>query len=565
MLLVIPTHLYRFEWPSFISLPDSPIGLAYIASSVRAAGHEVASVNLNNAPDYPNAPTMVRERLGAAIDATKPDVICTGGISAQFHCVRDILRVCREKAPDTPTVVGGGLMTFDPHFVYQHLRPSFGIVGEGEMVLPRLLNALETGDHNYHAIPNLVFKNGSLAARSTELFHNDRLEDLPYPDHSIFGDFNRWAFATRLVVHFPEEQPRYMNLVAGRSCPFRCTFCIHERHPAPYRARAIPDVIAELEHMMDRYPFNVLNILDELFTARKERVAEFSQAIIDKGWKFKWMFQTHSNAQLDLETLKLAKRAGCYLFAYGLETASPTVIKSMRKHLHLDRFAAGCEAAKSAGIGFCTNLIFGDPAETPKTVRESLQFFQRHLTDSNVWMSSIQPYPGSAIFAEALNRQIIPSKAYYYERIDERRYNLTQMASWQWLAWLAVISWIGGKAFWLRVTKPVREETLHTPYGAIVRFVVRCPHCHAEVPYRHFIPGQFEKRALSLTQNPITRALVALGETRAMVFAVRLAARVMGLRYASWRSLLDVLPPDADPADIRAGCRECNRQFKIRV
>jgi len=77
--------------------------------------------------------------------------------------------------------------------------------------------------------------------------------------------------------------------------------------------------MAEIKENYERYKFNVLIILDELFVVKQERFLEFCEAILEGkqqyGWDFDWMFQTHASAKLTLNGLKLAKKAGCFFFS----------------------------------------------------------------------------------------------------------------------------------------------------------------------------------------------------------------------------------------------------------
>jgi len=109
----------------------------------------------------------------------------------------------------------------------------------------------------------------------------------------------------------------------------------------------------------------------------------------EKGWDMSWWFQTHASASFDEDTLRLAKRAGCYFFSYGLESASPTVLASMNKRIKPAQVVSAIKTADKLRIGFGANLIFGDPAETPETLSETFDFFRDHCTDVTVSLFSL--------------------------------------------------------------------------------------------------------------------------------------------------------------------------------
>lgn len=402
VLLIIPTHRYSWEFPSAVGITDLPIGMAYVSAHLKAQGNEVMACNLNNLWGWSDKRVMVRETIDSFVWKFRPDSIMTGGLCTDYECLKHITQCCRTYAPSAGLVIGGGIATHDPEFVRDNLRPD--VVFEGEF----------------------DWKEGQ------------EIDSLPFPDYSIFGDFMAHASANRWLYRFPQPNPRPMVLVAARSCPFRCSFCVHEKR-VPYRARSIPNIIAELEVMHDRYHFNILVILDELFAVTRNRVEEFSQAILDSRLRFSWCFQTHASAQLDSDTLRLAKAAGCYFFSYGIESAAPTVLASMNKRATPTMIQEGIEKARETGILFGGNFIFGDPSETWETVFQSLLFYWRHCRDCFITFCGVRPYPGSRLFDYCQERGIIKDKLRYYQTIDRRYYNMTHMPSCLWLPFLKLL------------------------------------------------------------------------------------------------------------------------------
>lgn len=550
ILLVIPTHLYQFEWPAFVSLPDLPIGLAYLASTLKAEGHEVIPVNLNNRPEPKSARAMVRLVLEVAIQFFQPDVICTGGISSDYPCLKEIIRVARLNS-DAPIILGGRIVTQDSQWIMHALHPDFGVIGEGEYVLPRLL-----ASEPKNSIPNLLYWCNEELIETKQDFGYPALDELPLPDFSIFGEWMRYAPAMRYLYTYPQENPRPMVLVAGRSCPFRCSFCVHST-PIPYRARSIGNIMAELDRNMGFYEWNSLVILDELFATKKERLAEFSQAIIDRRWEVSFNFQTHSSSQLDRATLALAKRAGCSFFSYGMESASPAVLESMNKHSTPDRIKDGLDAARQSGVGFGGNFIFGDPAETPETASQTLSFFHRHCQDQHVYMAAIQPYPGSSIFERCLIMRIIKSRCSYYALMDLRRYNMTRMPSIFWLPWMAIVGFLAGKGSWLKQMKPFWESVTFQHGMKITKFRVTCPHCqrqtyHIEAePSRHGAKRHIGTRWVPSLKAPWTISILLF------------VCRFLGLSLPWYREIHRLVKSPIPRHSSRSACSHCNLAFVI--
>lgn len=131
----------------------------------------------------------------------------------------------------------------------------------------------------------------------------------------------RWAY------RFSRQYPKPWIIHTARSCPFTCTFCIHGHDRPKYRTRSIDNVMKEIDYTYNKYKYNILIIMDELFAVNKNRMIEFCNALRERDYDLDWSFFSHPSADLDKETLQLAKDTGCYYFSYGMESASPTVFQ----------------------------------------------------------------------------------------------------------------------------------------------------------------------------------------------------------------------------------------------
>jgi len=295
------------------------------------------------------------------------------------------------------------------------------------------------------------------------------------------------------------EVPGYDWFFANGVLVHNCSFCID--HHRSYRARSIENIMDEIKVSYERYKFNILILLDELFAVSRGRLNEFSQAILkgkkQYGWDFDWCFQTHASAKFDLASLQLAKRAGCYMFSYGLESASPTVLKSMDKRIKIEQVKEAIEMAESAGIAFSANLIFGDVAETQDTIAESLAFWFEYGRRCCIFLAEVKPYPGSALFVECLKRGLITDKKSYYETIDTVPINMTAMDDRTYAAMMSLLAQLEqGWLFPQRAldvhyeVEPNHRGKYQTYTGGDYYTITgRCPYCGEESQYQQLMPG----------------------------------------------------------------------------
>lgn len=433
ILLITPIANYPRIHPSFLSNTDFPVGFAYIAAALKQAGHSVVGLNPNNDVRFESAQELLKNRLIQALIETNPHMIGLGGLSTDIHFINDAITIIRSLRPHIPIVCGGGIITNDAEYVFKLLRPDFCIIGDAEVAIVKLVNMLERGEALFHEVPNIGYW-----ANGTAVFNECRQDEVdvdshPFPDYEPFGMssmLGNHSLVARYNFRYTRPHPVPMTLVAARGCPFNCSFCVH-RDDKRYRFRSIQNIMEEIAVMHERYHFNILIILDELFAVHKGRLQQFATAVLEGrekyGWDFDWTFQTHASANLDHATLQLAKQAGCFFFSYGIESASPTVLVSMNKKTEPRQIETAIELSRQVRMGFGGNFIFGDPAETLETAKESLEFYKRHCLNIHVNVGTVHPYPGSELFDYCLERGIIPDKLAYYDNIDQVSYNMTSL------------------------------------------------------------------------------------------------------------------------------------------
>ena len=74
ILIVVPTFNYSIRYPTSYSISDFPVGLAYIASSLKFAGFQVFGLNPNNDSSFPSANLMLRSKIENKINEIHPAI-----------------------------------------------------------------------------------------------------------------------------------------------------------------------------------------------------------------------------------------------------------------------------------------------------------------------------------------------------------------------------------------------------------------------------------------------------------------------------------------------------------
>ncbi len=480
VLLIIP----KFFYPDAAPVPELfPQGVAYVAGALLAAGHDVTGCNISYTRTRESAPELLRRALSRKIAAFQPQAIALGGLTPDYLFISDAIMICRDLAPDVPVILGGGIVTADQEFIFSNLRPDFAIAGEAEIPIVELLAAIETGG-DMGTIGGLAFwRNGgpvlNPARPESKILPEYALPNYDVLDIEEFFQASSHYDADSVMCFHP--RPRLFTFSAGRSCPFRCTFCFHS-NGSIYKQRKISKVLEEIAHFKEKHDFNCFIMYDELFSVNEARVREFCDGMRALKMDLKW---TCSMRVPDVteDLLRDMKDAGCPSIALGLESASNVILTSMQKKITRKQIEAAVTAVEASGIGLRGAFIFGDPAETPETMKETINFIldnKRHIFS----LGPILPTPGTSLFNNALSKNIIPSKKEYYETLHQGVfYNMTSIPTDQFVTLLRG----GSDAFsdtmslghtedlLFLVNRPARDLDEY-PRASIV-FKIQCPYC----------------------------------------------------------------------------------------
>jgi len=604
ILLVLPVVGYPHTYPTFVSSGDFPVGFAYLASALRAAGHDVHGLNPNNDASYGSAQEMLQDKLRRVLAEVMPELVCIGGLCTDFAFLRDAVRIIRRSSPGIPIVCGGGIVNNDALFTLTTLHSDFCIVGEGEEALVQLADAIRSGRRDYEAISNLGYWRNGQPHLTNQSFEYGTLDSRHFPDYEPFGIddiLDNYGLTSRYLYRYTRPVPRLMTVVTARSCPFRCTFCVHQRGPR-YRARSITNVMEEICLLYEKYHFNVLIILDELFAVNKERLNNFCEEVLsvkrEHKWDFDWLFQTHASAALRRGDLEIAKKAGCYFFSYGIESASPRILASMNKKTKPSQISEAISIANSVKIGFGGNFIFGDVAETKETILETIDFFRKHCYEDHVYLGSIRPYPGSKLFEDCVSRGIVRDKLSFYKHIDALPINMTGIPDTVWFHWVNELEQVAASFPWVKSsfafsyeedTEMQNNKFCRNSGVKIYRVSVKCPHCGEtcflleplRLEQNRAVKGNAIVEFLSKIKSAYFRERSRLPSyclelPGNLIFRLRMAVKkrmeafsneLKTLKKEAIFKELDALKKisTATPVSFITGCMHCNKRFRVNI
>lgn len=374
-----------------------PLGIPYISASLKKAGHQVVTLNLNHCAGE------VADVLAGVIARECIDVVATGGLSFQYHMIRHLVELVKRIDPRIVTIVGGGIISGDPEPAMTALEHAdFGVVGEGEQTMCELCRTLEEGG-DPSRVDGLIYRQGDRYVLTRARREIDDIDTLPWPDYEGFG------LETYLKLNPPGisglNKPNTLFMCASRSCPYSCTFCFHTAGKR-YRQRSMDAFFTELDHLVARYPVRYLCLADELFAHSLPRVRQFCERI--KSYGIRWWAQFRVS-DVTPELLALVKGSGCDVMSFGLESADNRILKSMRKGTTVEQIEWALKLVYDAGISMEGAFIFGDVEETPETVANTLKWWREH-SQYKISLNFITVFPGSPLYHHACAKGLITDR-----------------------------------------------------------------------------------------------------------------------------------------------------------
>ncbi|MEK7234377.1 MAG: radical SAM protein, partial [Elusimicrobiota bacterium] len=146
------------------------------------------------------------------------------------------------------------------------------------------------------------------------------------------------------------------------------------------------------------------------------------------------------------------KDAGCVAVYYGMETGSPAILEIMEKKATLQDNLNAAKWTQEAGIFTIFQMVLGMPGESPKTIRETIDFLKTVTQDlpesprSRMSLNYIQALPGTPVYEYArqkglIGKSLADEEAYLIAISDVDAADDTKMLNFTDYDYLTVRSW----------------------------------------------------------------------------------------------------------------------------
>ncbi|MDZ7642319.1 MAG: lipid biosynthesis B12-binding/radical SAM protein [Desulfurivibrio sp.] len=386
-----------------VPYPVYPLGVAYLCGAMQQAGHAVVHFDLLADGGAEGLRRLLNSRrydlIGLSI--RNLDTVDSCDPNDFVPEVAEVVRLIRGNSM-APVVLGGPAFSLMPQQLLEFLEADYGVVGEGEVLLPWLVDELAAGR----------------PPRDRILRNERRVEFWPRPVYK------------ESPLRYYLAHGGMLGVQTKRGCPYHCAYCSYptiEGHTLRYRDPE--EAAAEVAWLVAEYRARFIFFTDSVFNDGAGHFRRLAEALIRNGNTTPWCAFFRPQ-HLEREDLRLLKRAGLAAMEIGTDAACDRTLAGLQKGfdfaqvLHVNRLAA------EEGIACAHFVMFGGPDEDRQTLAEGLDNLS-WLEKSVVFaFSGIRVLPGTALATRAVadgviaaDQSLLTPTFYFSPKLQEAELN----------------------------------------------------------------------------------------------------------------------------------------------
>lgn len=361
-----------------------PLWLAYAAGFLEKEGHEIRLIDAI-------ASKWGRDEVLEDVETFKPELLVVDSNFSSLQNDIEISNIIKEKTGAVTVLVGPPTSQFPEKIVQDGV--DFAARLEFEQTIKEIADTLENNG-NYSNIMGITYKSEGLIIHNQdrEPSTSEFLDEIPFVSEVYKKHLNIKDY---FLSHsfYPMVQ-----IFTGRGCPNYCTFCQWPETlmGRKYRVRSVKNVLDEFEYIIKELPYvKEIFIEDDSFTIDKDRLNKFCDELVKRGISISWSCQ--SRADLDYNTMKKMKEAGCRLLDVGYESGNDKILENVKKGVTTDQLREFTTNAKKAGLKILADFVIGFPGETKETVTQTINFINDIKPDI-LQIAVATPIPGTDFY-----------------------------------------------------------------------------------------------------------------------------------------------------------------------
>jgi anaerobic magnesium-protoporphyrin IX monomethyl ester cyclase len=381
-------HFDPKQWAT--GQPYAPLGTLYAAAFMREHGYSISFFDAM----FAQAP----EEVIPHIQNEQSDifVIYDDGFNYLTKmCLQNMrdaafkmIQFAKEKGC---TVIVSSSDSTDRFEMYLNKGADFILLGEAELTLLELANALERDNKDFFAIEGLAFKHNDAVVKTKRRNVLKDLDSLPFPAWDLIDMEPYRKMWLKHAGYFS------MNMGTTRGCPFKCNWCAKPIYGNRYNTRSPKNAVSELKMMKQKFSFDHIWFCDDIFGLKPGWVNEFANLIEKENLSFKFKMQGRVDLLLQENNILDLKRAGCDNIWMGAESGSQKILDAMDKGTSVEQIYEATHLLKKCGIKPSFFIQFGYLTETKEDIEKTIAMINE-LLPYEIGISVSYPLPGTVFF-----------------------------------------------------------------------------------------------------------------------------------------------------------------------
>ncbi len=398
ILLINPPMYDQRKYGKPLILPyGPPLGIAYLASSLENHGFQIKAADMFDFSWDKARETLEREQA---------DIIGITCLTEQRASPVELARLSKAVNTGCIVIMGGIHPTIMYEQVLENWPVDFIILGEGEETIKELVICLKDKS-DPEKVHGIAYKCADKVIKTPMRQLINDLDEIPFPAYKYF-DFDKYTkyeilegqWNGRLLANL-----RFVPIISTRGCVGSCQFCSTPLFWQKWRTRSAKNVVDEMEFLVKNFGCGFFNFADDIFTVNKSRVIDLCKEIINRKLDIIWDCETRVNFIWE-DMLDWMIGSGCYCISFGVESASETVLKAIKKKTTPEQIARAFKLTKQAGMKTKMLLMVGNPGEDDNTVNDTVRMIETVRPDF-ISVSEAMVFPGTELYDLAKQRNLV--------------------------------------------------------------------------------------------------------------------------------------------------------------
>ncbi|MEN8140729.1 MAG: lipid biosynthesis B12-binding/radical SAM protein [Thermodesulfobacteriota bacterium] len=364
-----------------IPYPVYPLGAACVLAALRDQGHEASHFDLL----ADGGLSTLAERLSQGpydligVSIRNLDSVDSADPQEYLSDVAKLVELIRQKSK-APVVLGGPAFSIMPRKLLDFFQADYGVVGEGEKLLPWLADEIACG------------------RPPAEKIFSSKPSQQP--------SWTKPAF-TKEAAAFYTEHGGMLGIQTKRGCPHACAYCSYPTiEGRQMRYREPEEVADEVARLHRDFGARYIFFTDSVFNDSKGHFLEVAEALIRQGNQVPWSAYFRPQ-NMESDQLQLLKRAGLAAIELGTDGVTDTTLTALNKKFTFADVLAINQRVLAAEIPCAHFIMFGGPEETSATVRLGLENIEKLGKTVVFAFVGIRILPSTAIYDRAVADGII--------------------------------------------------------------------------------------------------------------------------------------------------------------